>query len=189
MKEHINLFQPDILEGKPAGGPPRGRWLAIFFLALLLTLVGFYAQGVRERGALAKEVEAMIRQRDQLHRQLAALASDSFSMNKNVIADSGLQSILKERIPWSRVLREVSLVAPDGVWMTQFETDPTQGVRFEGFAMSYQKVTDLISALESSKIFQDVLLDFSRQNQSERRIDFSIHAHVRKGAWIDAEEG
>lgn len=189
MKEHINLFQPDVLEGKGPRGDSRKRWRSILLLALTLALVGFYAQDARKQILLKREVETMLQRRDQLRQQLAAFTTASFSFDKNQpTLDSGIESVLKERVLWSRVLQEVSLVAPEGVWMTQLETDAAQGVRFEGFAMSYQKVTDLISALESSRVFQDVLLDFSRQNQSERKVDFSIHAHLRKGAWADPQE-
>ena len=186
MKEHINLFQPDVLEDRGPGGGPQGRWRLVLFLALVFLLIGLYAQDTRKRTALAKEVAAMLRQRDQLRQQLASLTTSSTS-EKGVV-DPAFESILKERVLWSHVLREVSLVAPEGVWMTRLETDPTQGVRFEGFAMSYQKVTELISVLEGSRVFQDVLLDFSRENQNEKRIEFSVHSHLRSGAWVEGKE-
>lgn len=193
MKDHINLFQPDLLEGRGRGEGSSQKWLLALFLLPILVFSGFYLQDARKRTALKKEVEAMIQQRDQLHQKLASFITTSLSADHgkgNVPQNPDIESILKERVLWSRVLQEVSLIAPEGVWMTQFETDTTQGVRFEGFAVSYRKVTDFIAALESSPVFQDVLLDFSRQNQGERKVDFSIHAHLRKGGWLlDRKEG
>jgi len=179
MKKHINLFQPDLLDGAAKGRAPRknqwiGASLGLFFVLLVL----FYVQDEKKQILLKREVDAILQQREQLQQQMAALAATTLpgETGQRFLTE---EALLKERVVWSRVLVEVSRVVPEGVWMTGFENSAEQGVRFDGFATSYQKVTDLMSSLETSPLFQDVLLDFSRQNP-EKKVDFSIHARLKK---------
>lgn len=192
MKEHINLFQPDILEGKVAGDISTQKLLFPLSLLLLIFLfAGFHIQDGKKQIMLQKEVEHMLHQRDQLRRQMEALMSGSISaaegksLQANTIFDD---PELKERVAWSRLLQEISLVVPEGIWITALENATGQTVQFSGFASSHQKVTDLIASLESSRSFQDVLLEFSRQNPSEKRVDFSIHTRLRKEVFEDHPE-
>lgn len=188
MKEHINLFQPNILEGRTGG---RGSSQKILFPLSLFVLIslfaGFHIQGGKKQIGLQKEVEHILQQRDQLQQQMAALMTGSAAVSP---APSGIldDPELKERVVWSRLLQQVSLVVPEGVWMTQLENTPGQAVQLSGFASSHLKVTEMIAALEGSKYFQDVLLEFSRQNPSEKRVDFSIRTRLRKEAFEHAPE-
>lgn len=177
MKEHINLFQPEVLEGRAqVSSSRRRRWIGTSISFLILLLVAFYIDEEKKQISLKREVDAILQRRQELQQQIATLTS----VNEGVGGKSGLESLLKESVVWSLILAEVSRIVPEGIWITQFENNAAEGVRFDGFTLSYQKVTDLISSLETSPLFQDVLLDFSRQNPSERRIDFSVHAKLKK---------
>ncbi|WP_168062676.1 PilN domain-containing protein [Candidatus Manganitrophus noduliformans] len=177
MKEHINLFQPDLLEGAAQARTPRKKQWAVASAGIFLVLfILFYIQEEKKQILLKREVDAILQQRQQLEQQMAALAPGTLSRGEGALTE---EAILKERIAWSRVLVEVSRVVPEGVWITGFENNAGEGVRFDGFAVSYQKVTDLLSSLEASRMFQDVLLDFSRQN-TERKVDFSINTRLKK---------
>jgi Tfp pilus assembly protein PilN len=189
MKEHINLFQPDILEGRVRGEVSAQKLLFPVSLFLLIFLfAGFHIQDGKKQIMLQKEVENIIQQRDQLRQQIESLTG--------VPVSEGLQSVgilddpeLREKIVWSRLLQQVSLVVPEGVWITQFENATGQTVQFSGFGSSHQKVTELIASLEASRYFQDVLLEFSRQNAGEKKVDFSIHTRLRKEAFERPERG
>ncbi|MBI3804795.1 MAG: PilN domain-containing protein [Nitrospirae bacterium] len=147
-------------------------------------MIAFYVDDEKKQISLKREVDAILQQREQLQQKISSLTS-SLTPIDNILEETtlkksrGLESLLKENIVWSRVLVEVSRIVPEGVWVTQFENNAAEGVRVDGFTLSYQKVTDLISSMEGSPLFQDVLLDFSRQNPAERRVDFSIHAKFR----------
>lgn len=179
MKEHINLFQPDLLDGTAKAKRPRKKeWIVASVGVFFLLVVLFYVRDEKKQILLKREVDAIMQQRQELKQQMAALASATLAGEE---AQRFLteEAILKERVAWSSVLVEVSRVVPEGVWITGFENNAAQGVRFDGFAASYQKVTDLMASLETSPLFQDVLLDFSRQNP-ERRVDFSIHTRLKQ---------
>jgi hypothetical protein len=189
MKEHINLFQPDILDGRVSG---RGAVQKLFFplsIFLLISLfTGFHIQDGKKQIGLQKEVEHILQQRDQLRQQMEALMTGSATAGSSKPTGILDDPELKERIVWSRLLQQVSLAVPEGIWMTQLENTPGQTVQLSGFASSHQKVTEMIAALERSKYFQDVLLEFSRQNPSENRVDFSINTRLRKEAFEHAPE-
>lgn len=188
MKEHINLFQPDILEERVRAGVSTQKVLFPLSLCLLIFLVaGFYIQDGKKQIILQKEVEHILQQRDHLRRQMETLMTGSSagtSQSSGILDDPGL----KERIVWSRLLQQVSLVVPEGVWITEFQSAATRTVQFSGFASSHQKVTELIGSLEASRYFQDVLLEFSRQSLGEKRVDFSIHTRLRKEAFEQGPE-
>jgi len=189
MKEHINLFQPDILEGKVGGrGSAQKVFLPLLIFLLISLFAGFHIQDGKKQIGLQKEVESMMQQRDQLRRQMEALMTGSVAAAGSKPGGILDDPELKEKVVWSRLLQQVSLVVPEGVWITQLESPPGQTVQFSGFASSHQKVTEMIASLEGSKYFQDVLLEFSRQNPTEKRVDFSIHTRLRKEAFEHAPE-
>ncbi|MFQ5779955.1 MAG: PilN domain-containing protein [Nitrospiria bacterium] len=179
MDNHINLLQRDLLEEK-AGRETASRnlFLPILLLIIVSMVVGAYIQDGKQEAALRNVVETVRRQRDQLRRQIEAVSTASKSPAEKPDGRSGF--ILEERVVWSHILREVSLVVPKETWITELENAAGEGVRILGFARSHQKVTDLMASLESSDYFQDVLLEFSRRNPSRGKIDFSIHTRIRR---------
>lgn len=191
MKEHINLLQLDILDGgvMKGGASIQRLLLPVSLFLLIFLLAGFHIQDERKQIMLQKEVEHILKQRDQLLLQMETLMAGSAAEGGNLQANGILDDLdLKERILWSRLLQEVSLVVPEGIWMTEFQNASSQMVQFGGFAASHQKVTELVASLESSRYFQDVLLEFSRQNPDEKRVDFSIHSRLRKEVFQEMPE-
>lgn len=193
MDGHINLLQPDLLEVKVRGRVSAKKGLLfIFILVMVVVLVGFYFQDQKRAAVLLAEVETIRQQRDQLRRQIEAVSAVSQSTVRasSPRSDSvGTDLILKERISWSHILREVSLIIPKGVWVTELENAAGEGVRIAGFAQSHKKVTEMMSSMETSRYFQDVLLEFSRRNPGQGRFDFSIHSGVRREPFQGVEDG
>ena len=189
LKEHINLLQLDILDEKAPGGTSTQKFLLPVSLLLLIFLfAGFHIQDGKKQIMLQKEVEHILQQRDQLRLQMETLMTGSTAQGVLKVMGVLDEPELKEKIIWSRLLQEVSLVVPEGIWMTGFENGTGQAIQFSGFASSHQNVTHLIASLEASRYFQDVLLEFSRQNPTEKRVDFSIHTRLRKEAFEHPEE-
>ncbi|MFQ5781274.1 MAG: PilN domain-containing protein [Nitrospiria bacterium] len=179
MDNHINLLQRDLLEEKFGRETANSNlFLLILLLAVVSVVVGAYIQDGKRAAALRNEVETIRRQRDQLLRQMEAISTASKLPPERT--DGRSDFILEERITWSHILREVSLVVPKETWIRELEDAAGEGVRILGFARSHQKVTDLMASLESSDYFQDVLLEFSRRNPSRGKIDFSIHTRIKR---------
>jgi Tfp pilus assembly protein PilN len=89
-----------------------------------------------------------------------------------------MRDLLKNRIPWSDVVREVSFIVPDGVWLTHMEsldakpvgllsTAAGKAVRFVGLAHSQADVNRFISSLERSPRYGAVSLVYAQKGAGE----------------------
>lgn len=111
---------------------------------------------------------------------------------------AALTTALGHRVAWDRVLREVSLVLPDDVWLTQLSAfspkPPTgnataatvpgavpQGFSMAGYTYSHDAVARLISRLSVVPGLQNVWLERSLRTKLVGRhvITFTIRADVR----------
>jgi Tfp pilus assembly protein PilN len=111
---------------------------------------------------------------------------------------AALAAALGHRVAWDRVLREVSLVLPDDVWLTQLAAfspkPPTgeaaaatapgavpQGFTMAGYTYSHDAVARLITRLSVVPDLQNVWLERSLRTKLVGRyvITFTIRADVR----------
>ena len=176
--------------------------VALLGLLVLAGLGGGYL--FTSAGATAKQSEL-----DDLRAQLAELEVPSEAPGQGAAAAAGdsqarttaLSTALASRIAWDRVLREVSLVIPDEVWLTQLSASTpraTQGgapaatpaaatgstspnaLAAVGFATSQENVALLLARLESIPELTSVQLQSStRTDGDEGRVyAFSILAGV-----------
>lgn len=111
---------------------------------------------------------------------------------------AALSSALSQRVAWDRVLREVSLVLPDDVWLSQLSgqapaaaADPTavttgpagQGLHIVGFTYSQAGVARLLSRLDVIPELERVTLNSSTQSPTDGTtrsvVQFDIGADLR----------
>lgn len=111
---------------------------------------------------------------------------------------TALSAALSHRVAWDRVLREVSLVLPDDVWLTQLAAfspkPPTgstpsatapgavpQGFTMAGYTYSHEAVARLLTRLSVVPGLQNVWLERSLRTKLVGRyvITFTIRADVR----------
>ncbi|HEU4450183.1 MAG TPA: PilN domain-containing protein [Gaiellaceae bacterium] len=134
---------------------------------------------------------------DDLRAQLAELevpaeapaAGEAALAGEGMARKTALSSALASRIAWDRVLREVSLVVPEGVWLTQLAgTTPNGGsagtgapappaaptgstspnsLSVTGFATSQESVAVLLSRLAAIPELTAVQLQSSTRNDAE----------------------
>jgi Tfp pilus assembly protein PilN len=104
---------------------------------------------------------------------------------------SVLATALAQRVPWDRVLREVSLVLPDDVWLTALDatTPPTDGTtppsndgfHLSGFTYSQASVARLLARLSVIPDLGNVaLLTATGSDIADRHVvQFEIGGNVR----------
>jgi Tfp pilus assembly protein PilN len=104
-----------------------------------------------------------------------------------------LSTVLAGRLAWDRVLREVSLVLPDDVWLTSLSaqaptavsaTTAAAGFSINGRTYSHDGVARLLARLSVVPHLANVQLQHSSRQTTETGrsvVDFSINATV-KGA-------
>jgi len=191
MDGHINLLQPELWDVGGKVSTKKGL-LPVFIVVIGLIFVGLYFVDQKKGAGLSAEVETIRQQRDQLLRQVEAISSVATSAFKGgalPIAAVRIDAILKERIPWSQILREFSFVIPQGIWITEMKNAAGEGVRILGFSKSHKKVTEMMSTMETSRFFEEVTLEFSRRNPAQGRFDFSIHSGIKRDHSQGLEDG
>jgi Tfp pilus assembly protein PilN len=109
---------------------------------------------------------------------------------------TALNSALGEQLPWDRVLREVSLVLPDDVWLSSLgasaaaagaestttapEGAASQAVTFNGFTYSQESVARLLRRFDLVPHFGNVKLEKSSVTTvgSQQIYNFTVLAEV-----------
>ena len=131
----------------------------------------------------------------------AALAEQSAGGDKlraeHAARLAALSTALTHRVSWDRVLREISLVLPDDVWLRDMAAispatpgvsapanvagAPPQGFTINGYTYSHEAVARLLSRLSVVPDLQHVWLERSAQAQLGGRniVTFTIRAAVR----------
>jgi Tfp pilus assembly protein PilN len=108
---------------------------------------------------------------------------------------TALSTAMAQRLAWDRVLREVSLVLPDDVWLSNLAaggasaTDPAaaapagQTVTFNGFTYSQESVARLLSRLALVPNLGNVKLQQSSVTEvgSQQIYGFTVLADVTSG--------
>jgi Tfp pilus assembly protein PilN len=120
----------------------------------------------------------------------------AFANEKQARVDA-LSNALRHRVAWDRVLREISLVLPDDVWLTQLSaTSPTPpgvtpaatsggaaptGLSIGGYTYSHEAVARLITRLSLVPSLHNIWLEQSSRSNANGRplVVFGITAQVR----------
>jgi len=208
MKSTINLIA-EVLEGEQF---PVEKVLlpAALFLPMLLLLLASVWQVVMV-STLGRQLQQLIQKRDVLTQEANHLTEEITGFQHQETAEQqgeekklmAVKGLLKDRILWSEVFREASLILPPNVWLTSIDaTEPvpavsggspsgarpsqaTEGkqIKFTGFAKSYAAVTQFISALERSDKFTEVALVYSQKNDASdsEQASFEIACNLRAG--------
>lgn len=199
MKSHINLAAREILfEEKPFSFKEVVVPAALGSAVVLLVLISLgYAWRV---SVLKKEVRGLAIQRDKTQQETARLNGEIGSMSKQTETSretaaqqlEAMRDLLKSRIPWSDVVREVSFIVPEGVWLTRMESLDSKSdglfpsatgktIHFVGVAQSQAAVNYFISSLERSPRYGSVSLIYSQKGGGEgvQGVSFELTAALR----------
>jgi Tfp pilus assembly protein PilN len=169
----INLLPPEVLERQRT----RRRTFAAFAVGLLVLVLvaGFYFLQVLRLSDVEDNVRAQQAVNSQLEAQIAELqdiAALEDEIDRTRLVLSGL---LEDRVLWSGVLRDISLVIPGEVWLsglaaqvgvieTTTTTTETTGepaitssvvgqISFDGMAFDHRDVALWLSRLEDVRGF------------------------------------
>ena len=107
---------------------------------------------------------------------------------------AALSTALAGRLPWDRLLREIALVLPSDVALSQLQASasspgaavasPARTITLSGSAASQESVARLISRLELIPELADVTLQFSNlavEGDQAGTVAFQILASIRQG--------
>lgn len=195
MRSHINLIARGVLFEKPPlpfrqMAVPGAVLLALGLLIFFTLLYGWQARGLK------KEIGQLTLQRDKVQTELVRINAEIGNLAGPTEADRNIEAqqlaavrkLLENRILWSEVIQEVSLIVPEGVWLTRMESvDSKQGgfflsqtekaVRFVGMGQTQTHINRFISLLERSPRYGSVYLVFAQKGgDDQQRVNFELMA-------------
>jgi Tfp pilus assembly protein PilN len=127
----------------------------------------------------------------------AAQAGTEHLRSEHAARLTALSTALTHRVSWDRVLREISLVLPEDVWLKDLSATspstpggtapanvvgaPPQGFAINGYTYSHDAVARLLSRLAVIPDLQHVWLERSTRSMAGGRpiVSFTIRAAVR----------
>ena len=200
----INLLPPEVLERQRT----RRRTVMVFGtgLLVLVVLAGFYLVQVLTLAGVEEDIEIQQAANAELEAQIAELQDiaaleDEIERTRLVLA-----GLLQNRVLWSGVLRDISLVIPGEVWLNGITAqlgviagqDPAAPVTatgmvgqisFTGFAFDHRDVALWLSRLEDVRGFINPWLSTSSKTQVGEQdavtftssVDLSEQAVARRG--------
>ncbi|MFQ5598426.1 MAG: PilN domain-containing protein [Nitrospiria bacterium] len=194
VHEQINLLQAMSI-GQPSDLRLQPAWIswgmAIF---ILLTVFGLYRKG--------SDIS-------DLNDQIAGLRDkQAFLVQEMGAAEAAMKDVvqtlavtLSNRIRWSQLMREVSLIIPEGVWTTRWESvasrkdprkpnargnanDMQQGpeIKILGEAISQAQLTLFLSTLDRSPLLNGARLAHARRVSGEVHFEIVINLKREKAA-------
>jgi Tfp pilus assembly protein PilN len=184
----VNLLPRDQELQKAGPSKPVIAGCAGAVLAMVV-LAGGYMQGSSALGKSNADLAAAQARLAAVPQPLQQPATVTGLPQERLARVTALSSALATRVAWDRVLREVSLVMPDDVWLTSLTgaipsaagVSPGQAVRIAGFTYSQASVARLLARLTVIPDIEHVSLDSSTQVEVGTRpvFQFEIGADLK----------
>jgi Tfp pilus assembly protein PilN len=162
----------------------------------MVVLAGGYMQGSSALGKSNAELATAQARLAAVPQPLQQPATVTGLPQERLARVTALSSALATRVAWDRVLREISLVLPDDVWLTSLTGavpaasggGAGQGIRIAGFTYSQASVARLLARLTVIPDIEHVSLNSSTQVEVDTRpvIQFEIGADLKAAAVVAA---
>lgn len=126
----VNLIPADECRGdRAAGRTGTSSYILIGLLALVL--VGVTATVIFSKRVSDREAEVAVLESEVAATQAQADQLSSFATFQQIrdARVATIDSLAKSRFDWERVMREFSILVPDGVWLTNLTGTATPGVQ------------------------------------------------------------
>ena len=201
----INLLPPEVLERQAT----RRRTVMVFTggIILLFVIAGFYFVQVFTLQGVEDDIETQEAINAQLEAEIASLQDVAALEQEIERTRTVLAELLADRVLWSGVLRDISLVIPGEVWLNGLSaqlglavapeetgepvaTGAVVGqISFNGFAFDHRDVALWLSRLEDVRGFINPWLSSSAKTKIGDReavtftssVDLSEQAVARRG--------
>ena len=181
-KDYINLLPQE--EKKTALFASRGVLLALLFVLVWLGLFGqqvWQYRSLQNRlHALNEQKQLLQQQSDVLRKELAVVSPTGMTRDKAAL----IQDILKERVLWSQVFKQLSIIVPKGLWFDYLEgiSDDKAEIKIRGGAFNYLSIADFMLSMEKPGYFLDPQLSYAQKAvvQGQDVVGFEIICGMKK---------
>jgi Tfp pilus assembly protein PilN len=186
MRQHINLLIAETEMGE--GTDYKGPAIIITLFAPIVILLLAYGFEKRETAMLKKELANLTSKRDGVKMEIARLTGEieaTVGRREVVRVEEEkrldlIKRLVRERILWSEVMRELSHTVPEEVWLTNLESGNSKRadrkeVRLVGLARSHLDLTRFITRLEGSNYFSDISLIYAQKGEEPSgKVNFEV---------------
>ena len=163
--------------------------LGLIFLFQLLSIERCQTQ-LRKRSDLRNSLSNEKKNLEEALSNLnALLLVDERLKNKFTI----LQRLSSDRIHWSRILRQISLMIPSGLWLEglsvtdeEIKNEKDEKISFKkivlsGYSLEDSRIADFLINLENSSLLENPVLEFGQKelDGGKKIFNFDISAKLR----------
>lgn len=137
-------------------------FLIVAFLYVIVSAIGLQASFSRQQARAIQLVEKNRRIASELSRLDLVERAESQSAEQL----SSMKDIITRRMPWSDLFKELSLLAPKNVWLSEMTTkieNASTSIVLKGEAASQKSVADFFLSLEQSFYFGTVQIRYSEK--------------------------
>jgi Tfp pilus assembly protein PilN len=175
-KDYINLLPPE--ERKPGRAFNYTVLLSCLFVLVWLAVFGWQGKQLRDLQSrfdtLTMKKQALQGQLAQIYKDLGIVLPAGTSPEKAWL----IQSILSERVLWSDVFKQFSLIVPRGLWFDSLEGSSVgkAEIKIRGGAFNYRTISEFMLAMEKTGFFEKPQLVFMQKAmlQGQETVGFEI---------------
>jgi Tfp pilus assembly protein PilN len=182
IKDYINLLPQE--EKKTS---PFATWGILAALLFILVWLGLFGGQIWQYWLLQNRITTLNLQKqtlqseaDALHKELKIVTPSGMTRDKAAL----IQDILQERVLWSEVFKQLSLIVPTGLWFDYLEgnADGKTELKIKGGAFSYLSIADFMVSMEKSGYFDHPQLSYAQKVvvQGQDVVGFEIICGMKK---------
>jgi Tfp pilus assembly protein PilN len=112
------------------------------------------------------KLETLKVQNEELSRDIQVLTEQNKKMDENAETLNTLQKVLSRKNYWSEIFKELSILIPKGIWLTNFTNSGTERIVLKGESATPEGVARFLRALEGSQHFSGARM-ISSEKESE----------------------
>jgi Tfp pilus assembly protein PilN len=126
-------------------------------------------------------VETMKVENESLEREIVVLSEQSKRADRNNEAFVTLQKVLSRKNYWSEIFKELSILIPEGIWLTNFTNSTQERLILKGESSSAEGVAKFLRKLEGSQHFSGARMNFSEKEPdvAPTRYKFELSVPVK----------
>jgi Tfp pilus assembly protein PilN len=182
-KDYINLLPRK--EKKPFPLVRTGSLAVLLFAVAWIALFGLQAKRTldvkKELGSLTTQKQMLQQVLISNQKELGPAAVFGATEEQSAL----IRNLLVERVLWSEVFKQFSLIVPSGVWFDTLEGDSSgkTEIKITGGAVNYPTMGQFMNAMEKSGYFANPQLRSARKAVVKGReiVAFQITCETKRG--------
>ena len=181
-KDYINLLPAE--EKAPRRAANKTAIIAGLFVLVWLAVFGWQAKQFLD---LRSTLASRTMKKEMLQQQLAGIFKDlGIALPAGTSPEKAwlIQNLLSERVLWSEVFKQFSLIVPPGMWFDSLEGTSAgkAQIKIRGGAFTYPTVSTFLLAMEKSPYFEKPQLLSAQKAvvQGRETVGFEIVCGIKK---------